>query len=554
MEFQKAILWGALFLVLFLFWDAWQKDHYQPVTTAASATQAAREQGIPLPESAALATTDKSTLPATPAMRPTRYIVVDTDLLGLKIDLRGGNIIYSEFKRYPENSKKPQRALVLLNNEEASRYWAESGLVSATGPDLLHKEQAEYTTEGATFSLADGKDKLVVTLQWNKDGVVVNKIFTLHRDSYVIDVSYAIANRSPQNWTGHLYTELKRKETEQAGNSFNTFFGAAISSAEKPYEKITFKAMHKQALSRDIENGWAAMLQHYFLSAWIPPAGEKYHYYTRILPGEIYAIGMVSPLLQVASQQSLTVGSKLYVGPTIIQRLAAVAPHLDLTVDYGFLWFISSALFWLMEKMHSFFGNWGWCIIAVTVLIKLLFYRLSATSYRSMARMRNMQPKIQLLKERYGDDRQAMTKATMELYKKEKINPLGGCLPILVQIPVFLGLYWVLLDSVEFRQAPFIGWITDLSIKDPFYVLPLLMGFSMFVQQKMSPPPPDPMQAKVMMLMPVIFTVFFLNFPAGLVLYWLVNNTLSILQQWWITRSIMHAEAQGSSKKAYKNK
>ena len=291
------------------------------------------------------------------------------------------------------------------------------------------------------------------------------------------------------------------------------------------------------------------MLEHYFLGAWIPVSSQAYQFYSKATPAQRYTIGMLGPVLQAAPGSTITTGSKLYAGPELTDVLKNIAPGLDLTVDYGVLWFISMAIFSVMKEIYHFIGNWGWSIVLVTLMIKLLFYKLSATSYRSMAAMRKIQPRIQALRERYGDDRPKLTQATMELYKNEKINPLGGCLPMLVQIPVFLALYWVLIESVQLRQAPFILWIHDLSVKDPYYVLPLLMGITIFIQQKMSPPPPDPLQAKVMMVLPVFFTVLFLGFPAGLVLYWVVNNTLSIAQQWYIMRHVERADAKHKHKR-----
>ena len=296
--------------------------------------------------------------------------------------------------------------------------------------------------------------------------------------------------------------------------------------------------MAEDNLSLNTKGGWVVMQQHYFLSAWVPNEQQINHYYTSVSPNDVYTIGFLGPQLNVAAGDKLVTKTKFYAGPQLTDRLHSIAPNLDLTVDYGWLWFISMGIFWLMKKIHLVIGNWGWSIILVTICIKAVFYKLSATSYRSMAKMRKLTPKIQALKQRFGDDKQKMSQETMKLYKKEKVNPFGGCLPILIQIPFFIALYYVLIESVELRQAPFIFWIHDLSIKDPFYVLPLLMGISMLIQQKLSPPPPDPMQAKMMMLLPIVFTVFFLNFPAGLVLYWVCNNTLSILQQWYVMRTI----------------
>jgi len=303
--------------------------------------------------------------------------------------------------------------------------------------------------------------------------------------------------------------------------------------------------MKKEPFNRDLKGGWAAMVQHYFIAAWVPGQEETNHFYSKSLGDDLYVLGMSSAEQTVPAGSKGDFKSRLYIGPKQQDHLAAVAPHLELTVDYGLLTFIAKPIFWLLKHLHELLGNWGWSIILLTMFIKLAFYKLSAASYRSMANMRRMTPKMAQIRERYGDDRQRMSQAMMELYKKEKINPLGGCLPIVVQIPVFISLYWVLLGSVELRQAGFIFWIHDLSTKDPYYVLPLIMGISMFVQQRLSPAPPDPIQAKVMMALPVVFTLFFAFFPAGLVLYWVVNNVLSITQQWYITKSLEKATAKG---------
>jgi YidC/Oxa1 family membrane protein insertase len=318
------------------------------------------------------------------------------------------------------------------------------------------------------------------------------------------------------------------------------YTGAAISTQSNHYQKISFKDMDQSDVNVSTQGGWAAMLQHYFISAWVPNQNQTNQLYSRDYNG-VYGIGMANPVISIAANNTAQTGATLYVGPAIAENLSAVAPYLDKTIDYGYLWFISQLLFSLMKGIYHFVGNWGWSIILVTVIIKIIFSPLSAKSYRSMANMRKLQPKITAIRERYKDDRQKLAKASMELYKAEKVNPMGGCLPILIQIPVFFALYWVIIESVELRQAPFILWIHDLSARDPYFILPVIMGLSMFIQQRLNPAPADPIQAKVMMFMPLLFTLMFLNFPSGLVLYWIVNNCISILQQWWITRKIVKA-------------
>jgi YidC/Oxa1 family membrane protein insertase len=369
--------------------------------------------------------------------------------------------------------------------------------------------------------------------------LVVKKEFVFTKGRYLIEVNYNIVNNSDVEFKGYLNTQLLRSSpTEDKSSVFHvgSYTGASYSNpGVHRFQKVSFSDMTKTNLDADAKGGWIAMQQHYFLSAWIPDSTSDNKFYTRALNND-YTIGAVSQALTIKPSEQKLIGSKLYIGPEITSELKEIAPALDLTVDYGILWFLSSFLFLLMKGIYNFVGNWGWSIVLVTVFIKLAFYRLSATSYKSMAGMRKLQPKLQALRERYGDDKAKISQATMELYKQEKVNPLGGCLPIVIQIPVFIALYWVLLESVELRQAPFIFWIRDLASADPYHVLPLIMGGTMFIQQKLNPAPPDPMQAKVMMALPILFTGLFWNFPSGLVLYWIVNNTLSIVQQWYITR------------------
>jgi YidC/Oxa1 family membrane protein insertase len=407
------------------------------------------------------------------------------------------------------------------------------------GPDT-QKKPADYKTAKPEYRLEAGQDTLLVPLEWtNSKGLKVTKTFSFKRGEYLVRVGYQVDNQTATPWTGYLYTQLKRKEVAQETSMFqiNPYMGAVLSSPAKRYDKISFDNMQKEPLNREIQEGWVAFVQHYFLSAWIPEGNQPYQYTTQALPDKVYLARQIGPALTVAPGKQLQTESKFYAGPAIADMLKGIAPGLDLIVDYGVLWVIGTGLFWLMQQIHQIVGNWGWVIVLVTVIVKLAFYKLSAASYRSMAAMRKLQPRLVALKERYGDDRQKMSQATMELYKKEKINPLGGCLPVLVQIPVFIALYWVLLESVQLRQAPFILWIQDLSVQDPYYILPIIMGLTMLVQQRLNPAPVDPVQAKVMMFLPLVFTFLFLSFPAGLVLYWVVNNTLSILQQWYITRS-----------------
>lgn len=555
MELSRVVLFSALFLTGFLIWNAWETDYGQknvppPVTVTEKNPAASTAQAIP-----ALATTQPLSPPTVNPVPVSQQVVnVHTDVLDVAIDTLGGNIVNADLLKYPEKLNNPE-PFVLLSSDPTKLYLAQSGLAGKDGPDTI-QGQAVYKPLQKSFTLEPDKQQLNVDLVWkNKAGVSVIKHFIFHRDSYAVDVNYEITNKSPTAWTGQFYAQLERKKVQPPEHGFfsiNPYMGGAISSPEKPYQKISFDKMAEQNLQTSITGGWLAMLEHYFISAWVPSPSQQYTYYSSRKSDDVYALGMLGTPVTVQPGGTAQVGAKLYVGPEVMDRLKAVAPSLDLTVDYGMLWFISVALFWLMKQIYTLVGNWGWSIVIVTILIKLAFYHLSAKSYRSMAAMRNLQPRLQALKERYGDDRQKLTQATMELYKTEKINPLGGCLPILVQIPVFIALYWVLLESVELRQAPFILWIHDLSAKDPYFILPIIMGITMFIQQKLNPPPPDPVQAKMMNFLPVFFTFIFVTFPAGLVLYWVVNNSLSILQQWYIMRTTKVAKSSPIVKKKKK--
>jgi YidC/Oxa1 family membrane protein insertase len=405
------------------------------------------------------------------------------------------------------------------------------------GPD----HYAHYRTEQLRYVLQEGQDELRVPFVWeDESGIKVTKTYIFHRGSYAIDIEHKVENASGQEWQGSYYRQFQRIQSDEGGGMgmVYTYTGGVIYTPEELFEKISFDDIEEARLNRqNVEGGWVGMMQHYFVSAMIPAADSSNTFYSRY-HNTNYILGMLAPLEKLEAGGEKTYQDKIYAGPKLQNELEALSPGLDLTVDYGVLTIIAKPLYWVLQFFHGLTGNWGWAIIFLTMSIKLLFYKLSETSYKSMANMRKLQPRMQTLKERFGDDRQGMQQAMMKMYKEEKINPLGGCLPILVQIPVFIALYWVLLESVEMRQAPFILWLQDLSAQDPYYVLPLLMGISMFVQQKLNPAPIDPMQAKIMSALPVVFTVFFIFFPSGLVLYWVVNNILSIAQQWVITRRV----------------
>lgn len=542
LDYLRVGLYVLLAFVCYLLYQAWENEH-RPALTIQPAAVTTTENTIPsLPVErttpSIAAAPSPTALPATPT---NRVIHVKTDVLDVAIDARGGDIIQAHLLHYPE-SLHATTPFVLLNDDPATRYLAQSGLLSTTGPDTS-QEKALYQPEKWEYVLDNNQNEIIVKLHWhNKAGLEIIKSLTFHRNDYEIDVVYQIDNQSARPWEGNAYQQLVRTNTppvnSQGLSNLTTFFGAAISSPEKPFHKITFKEMQQNSLHQTISGGWAAMIQHYFVSAWIPEKTLSADYYSKVTPNGLYAIGMLGSPVKVAPHEKKMVLAKLYTGPALADRLEKAAPGLQLTIDYGIFWFISVAIFWLMQKIHDFIGNWGWSIVITTLIIKLMFYYLSAKSYRSMRMLKKVQPRMERLKELYKDDRQKLTQATLDLYRQEKVNPMGGCLPILIQIPVFIALYWVLIESVQLRQAPFILWIHDLTAKDPYYIMPLLVGVSMFLQQRLSPPPPDPTQAKVMMFMPVIFTALFINFPAGLMLYWFVNNLLSFLQQWYIMRTV----------------
>jgi YidC/Oxa1 family membrane protein insertase len=470
-------------------------------------------------------------------------VSIATDIFKLKIDPFGGDIVYLELVKYPVELKQPDSGGYVLLDQSQDRYYvAQSGLLSDVGPDSRTAGRVLYETSASKFSMNSEKDKLNVDLlHTTSSGVKVTKRFMFSRGSHIIEVKYLIDNQSDSTYEGSLFGRLKRNLIEESGSAFGvmrTYTGAAVNTPDVRYKKLPFDEMEKKPFRAHVGGGWLAMVEHYFTSAWVPAEEGKHYYQSEIFQDNTYGVRFISTPVSVAPGTNKEVSAKLYCGPEIAEDLKSLSAGLELTVDYGVLWWICQPIFWLLKEIFSLVGNWGWAIILTTVVIKLLFYKLSAASYRSMGNMRRLQPRIETLKQRFGEDKQKFGQAVMDLYRREKINPLGGCLPILVQIPVFIALYYVLLESVELRQASFAFWLTDLSLKDPFYVLPLLMGASMVIQQRMNPAPPDPIQAKVMMAMPIVFTFLFLQFPSGLVLYWLVNNVLSILQQWMITRRI----------------
>lgn len=547
MDNQRLFLVGALALVLLLIWTTWQRDYGPQPTPQAESTEASPQSGSEAPAAAAppASPTGDTVDPAPRApgdsgdasVAGTGGVVqVETDTLSLRIPLQGGNITQAELLRHSVSEDDPEPYTLL--SPSSPLFMAQSGLVSEGGTAPDHR--AQWQASADVYRLEDGEDTLEVPIRWRSgDGVTVTRRYIFERDSYVVRLVQEVENNADAPWRAYQYSQLRRSaETEGPGFlGAASYTGGVIYSPAEKYEKISFGDMEDQDLSRDIADGWLAMIQHYFLAAWVPPRDDDLRYYSQFDDGA-YVLGQSSPWQTAEPGERVSFENRLFVGPKEQDRLDAVAAGLELTVDYGWLTIISKPLFIALSWIHDVVGNWGWSIILLTLGIKLVFYKLSETSYRSMARMRKLQPEMQKLRERYSEDRQQMNQELMQLYKKEKVNPLGGCLPILIQIPVFIALYWVLLESVELRQAPWILWIDDLSVRDPFYVLPLLMGASMFLQQKLNPAPMDPIQQKIMMGLPFVFTIFFMFFPAGLVLYWVTNNSLSILQQWFITRRI----------------
>jgi YidC/Oxa1 family membrane protein insertase len=545
MDTQRLILFVVFSFSLLLLWDSWQKDH-QPKPAAEHVQKANTTAQVPT--SATPAGQAKAQVETSAVLQAGQSIHVQTDMVDADISTVGGDLrrlVLLKHRDTLDNKKN----FTLLEDDPARIYVAQSGFING-GPLPTHK--ALFQTDATQYELKPGQDSVTVKLTWQQDGLQVVKRYTFHRGSYVIDVAYDVTNNGTATLAPDAYFQLLRNGHPPAGDPkfVHTYTGAAVYTDATKFHKIGFPDIEKgkEQLPPKSNDGWIAMLQHYFLSAWLPENKTPREFYTRRVGNDLYSAGVIVPVGTIAPGSTRSVSMRLYAGPQEQKNLSALAPGLDLSVDYGWLTVIATPIFWVLSAIHGVVGNWGVAIILLTVLIKLAFFPLSAKSYRSMAQMRVLSPKLQKLKEQYGDDRQKLHQAMMELYKTEKINPLGGCLPVVVQIPVFISLYWVLLATVELRQAPFALWIHDLASPDPYYVLPIIMGITMILQTKLNPTPPDPIQAKVMMIMPIAFSIFFFFFPAGLVLYWLVNNVLSITQQWYITRGIEAAKAGHASR------
>ena len=548
MDFHRIFLFLIFSFSSFLLWEAWQRSQLPPPPAAQSAPQAAAPAGVPVPANTSSAVSVAQT-PAPPLgtqLQSGQKITVATDFLQAEIDTVGGDLRHLELLRQYDKLDRT-KPLVLLQEQGAHTYIAQTGLLGSGLPT----HHALFTAAASEYRLAEGAESLEVRLtSVAPDNAIVTKIYVFHRGSYLIEVSYQIENISNAALSPSAYFQLIRDKTPPVGDTMfvPTYTGPAIYTGQDKFQKVHFSDIEKgkAKYTTTADNGWAGMLQHYFVSAWLPGQGLQREFYAKHLQGDLYSVGVVLPIAAIAPGQTSNITVPLYAGPAQA-ALDKIAPGLGLTVDYGWLTIIATPIFWLLSWLHGWVGNWGVAIILLTVLIKLAFFPLSAASYRSMGKMRVVAPKLEKIKQQYGDDRERLHKAMMELYKTEKINPLGGCLPVLIQIPVFIALYWAILASVELRYAPFFGWITDLSATDPYYVLPVIMGISMFVQSKLNPVPLDPLQAKMMQIMPVAFSVVFFFFPAGLVLYSIVNNILSIAQQWYITHGLQ-AEAKGVGK------
>ena len=570
----RMFLWLGLVLALWINYETWQRDYALPVVTTPAATATAAAPGAAptglaasVPASAAAVTapataTAGAAAPvattgvaataspsASPAAATTATIRVVTDVLDMDVALQGGDLVRADLRRYPLIKGEDTRVR-LLNRNPQQFYYLQTGLTDPAG-GARPTHLAVFTAAANRYELAEGANELRVPLQWTDPatGVTVTKTYVLRRGEYRIDLQYDIDNRGAAPWTAASYAQILRDDVPVERSMFSVesyaFQGPAYYDGTK-YQKLDRQDAEDRALARDITGGWIAGMQHHFVTAVVPAEGKNYRY-TLKTEGNQYLLSTAGPVVTIAPQSGGTLKETLFVGPKLQAQLETTGPRLDLVADYGMLTLLAKPLFWLLEQAHNLVGNWGWAIVLITLLLKLVFYPLSEASGKSMARMRVLAPRMKNLQETYKDDREKLGRAMMDLYKREKINPAAGCLPILIQMPVFFAFYWVLLESVEMRQAPFIGWIQDLSARDPFFVLPVIMAGAMFVQYKLNPTPPDPIQAKVFMILPIVMSATFAFFPAGLVLYWVTNTLLSIAQQWNINRRIEAAAKKGKA-------
>ena len=562
---RPVLIVGLAFLG-YMIWVQWQQDYASPPQVAAPQTQVQSDtpavpstpaersaSAVDLPEpvdrqQSQLNSSDSVSTPVSGDESP--VISVKTDVLDIEIDLVGGTAVSAFLLDYPVRQKEPENKVRLLTPRGDEMFIAQSGLLS-------HQDAPNHTSQYSSaiteYELSEGATELRVPMIWMSDnGVQVTKTYVFRPGEYEVQVLHEVSNKSRESWSGSRYDQLQRSVPgdQDSGGFTNpgrySFFGIGFYNPEDKFDKVDFDDVAEDPYKKTSKGGWLAMVQHYFFTAWIPPAEEEVTYSTQAIAGDgwpRYVARNVSPTREVAAGESTEFESRLYLGPKLQDEIPEIAPGLEYTVNYGIFTVFSKPLFWLLEHIHNIVGNWGWSIVLLTILIKVAFFKLTEAQYKSTARMRKLQPRIAQLKERYGEDKQRMSQAMMELYKKEKVNPLGGCLPILVQIPIFIALYWVLLESVELRQAPFILWIDNLSVRDPYFILPLLNAGFMFATQRLTPMVGmDPLQQKMMTMMPIVFSIMFAFFPAGLVLYWATNAGLSLAQQYYITRKIAAAD------------
>jgi YidC/Oxa1 family membrane protein insertase len=544
MDNIRLFLWFALLGSLWISYTTWVADRAPPRAVESVSTGVPTGTDTPLPElggentSAVDRTTPVGGAATAQQADPVAAIHVRTDVLDLVIDSRGGDIVRVDLPTYPIDKDDPTKIVRLLDYAAESRWAIQTGIGNGSGaPEPNHL--ASFTSERSSYELAPGQDALVVTLNWSAGELAARKVYTFHRGLFQIDLELIFENRGAEAWRGRAYSQMVRlhRPPERSYTSIDSYsFTGPVLYDGNSYEKLDVEDLATEPVMQTLANGWLAGIQHHFLAGIVPPAEEETTYQAGARGDEYleYVLTAVSPTKEVAAGSTLAYPVKLFVGPKIQEQLRATADDMNLAVDYGVLGPLARGLFWVLEHIHDWVGNWGWAIVICTFFIKLVFYKLTAMSNRSMAKLRKLGPRMKAIQERFKDDRQALSQAMMDLYKREKVNPAAGCLPILIQMPFFFAFYWVLVESVELRQAPFMLWIDDLSKRDPFFILPILMGAAMLFQTRLSPAPPDPIQARVMQIMPIVFTVMFALFPAGLVVYWLTNTVLSILQQWRI--------------------
>ncbi|MGS2723515.1 membrane protein insertase YidC [Porticoccus sp. GXU_MW_L64] len=548
MDWQRTLLLGGIGIVVVMLFQEWNKfeQQHKPVEDTRTVVDIPSDAPAPdvLNEQVVSSGDDVPSVSSSqPQVQPVNEVAnsvlisVNTDVLEMLINPRGGDIVKVALPKYLKKLDEDD-PYILLNQTSSHIYIAQSGLIGKNGTDKSGGVRPLFTSASSRYDIQG--DELVVDLSHQQGDVSITKRFTFRRGDYLVDIDYLIDNRSAENWQANIYAQIKRDTSvpdSDAGFGMQPYVGAAITTPEENYTKLSFDDIREKRFDETYTGGWVAMLQHYFMSAWVPQQDEDNNYKLRRLSNGDYSLGYVGPGHQVAAGQSGTLKTRFYAGPKIIEDLEAIHQHLDLTVDHGWAWWISKPLFWLLDFLHNFVGNWGWAILLLTLCVRIPMYPLFAKSARSMAGMRKIQPEMQRLKELYGDDRQKMSQEMMGLYKKHGVNPMGGCLPMLLPMPIFLGLYYMLFESVELRHADWL-WIADLSVKDPLFILPLIMGLTMWIQQKLNPQPAEASMATAMKIMPIMFTFMFMWFPAGLVLYWTVNNVFSIAQSWFVNKKL----------------